>query len=373
MEKVKTGLIGCGKVGHLHAQALSSLDSSEFVAVCDSNTSRALEFAAQYGVKAYSSVDEMVQSAGLEAVQICTPHPFHCAPAQKAAGAGLHVMVEKPLASNLEDCDAMLSAAENANVKMGTMCQRRFYRPSQRVRQAIDDGKIGRPVLGTVTMYGWRDEDYYESDDWRGTWTGEGGGVLVNQAPHQLDLLQWYMGSIEELTGYWGNLNHPYIEVEDTAVALLKFKNGGLGNILVSNSQNPALYGNVHVHGENGVSIGVQTDGGVMFIAGMSSILEPPRLDMWTVAEDREDWERWNEEDAEFFSSVNPMEHYHQVQIADFLDAIREDREPAITGREGRITVEMFTAIYRSARDQKPVTFPVQADPDRKDFDGRRL
>ena len=371
MEKVKTGLIGCGKVGHLHAHALSTLESSEFVAVCDSDSARAAAFAEQYGVKAFSSVDEMISGAGLDSVDICTPHPFHRSPAVKAAEAGVNVLVEKPLASTLEDCDAMLSAAEKSGAKIGTMCQRRFYKPSQRVRRAVDDGKIGKPVLGTVTMHGWRDEAYYQSDGWRGTWKGEGGGVLVNQAPHQLDLLQWLMGPIDELIGYWGNLNHPYIEVEDTAVALLKFKSGGLGNIVVSNSQDPALYGNVHVHGDNGASIGVQTDGGAMFIAGMSSILEPPRLDLWTIPEDQDTWEQWNTEDAEFFNSVNPMEHYHELQIAEFLDAILNDREPAITGREGRITVEIFTAIYRSARDRKAIPFPVQADPRRGDFDGR--
>ena len=144
------------------------------------------------------------------------------------------------------------------------------------------------PILGSVAMYGWRDEAYYRSDPWRGSWQGEGGGVLVNQAPHQLDLLHWYMGEIDELFGFWANLNHPYIEVEDTAVAVLRFKNGALGNIVVSNSQNPALYGRVYVHGSNGASIGVQTDGGAMFIAGMSSITEPPINDLWTVPGEEE-------------------------------------------------------------------------------------
>ncbi len=156
------------------------------------------------------------------------------------------------------------------------ICQRRFFEPCQRIRQAIDDGKLGKPVLGTVTMLGWRDAAYYKSDPWRGTWKGEGGGVLVNQAPHQLDLLMWYMGEVEEMFGYWGNLNHPMIEVEDTAITVIRFKSGALGNIVVSNSQNPALYGKVTVHGSNGASVGVQTDGGAMFIAGMSNITEPP-------------------------------------------------------------------------------------------------
>ena len=186
-------------------------------------------------------------------------------------------------------------------MKIGTMCQRRFYAPCQRIKRAIEEGKLGRPILGSIAMYGWRDQAYYKSDPWRGSWKAEGGGVLVNQAPHQLDLLQWYMGPIDELFGYWDNLNHPYIEVEDTAIAVLRFKNGALGNIVVSNSQNPALYGRVYVHGSNGASVGVQTDGGAMFIAGMSNITEPPINDLWTVPGEQELLKKWQKEDADFF------------------------------------------------------------------------
>lgn len=371
MATVRTGLIGCGKVGHLHGAALRDLETSDFSAVCDTNGDRAREFAEVYGVEAYTDVGEMIEKAKVEAVNVCTPHPFHRPPAETAAKAGVHVLVEKPLASNLVDCDTILDAARESGVRVGTMCQRRLYEPSQRVRRAIDEGRIGSPILGTVTMLGWRDEAYYKSDDWRGTWKGEGGGVLVNQAPHQLDLLQWYMGPIDELIGCWGNLNHAYIEVEDTALAILKFKSGALGNIVVSNSQNPALYGNVHVHGSNGASVGVQTDGGAMFIAGMSSITEPPKLDLWTVPGDDGKMEEWNRKDAEFFNSVDAMEHYHRLQIEDFLAAVIEGREPLITGAQGRVTVEIFTAIYRSMRDQKPVKFPLEPETGRDDFDGR--
>src|SRR5204863_3853827 len=122
---------------------------------------------------------------------------------------------------------------------------------------AIDAGRISKPVLCTFTMFSWRDEAYYKSDPWRGQWAAEGGGVLVNQSPHQLDLLQWFLGEIEELTGYWANLNHPSIEVEDTALAMIRFKSGGLGSIVTSLSQRPGLYTKVHVHGSNGASVGV--------------------------------------------------------------------------------------------------------------------
>ena len=133
------------------------------------------------------------------------------------------------------------------------------------------------------TMYSWRDEAYYRSDPWRGKWDTEGGGVLVNQSPHQLDLLQWLMGPVDEVSGYWANLNHPYVEVEDTAVAMIRFRSGGLGSIVTSLSQKPGIYTKVHVHGSNGASVGVETDRGATFIAGMTAIAEPPLNDLWTI------------------------------------------------------------------------------------------
>jgi len=371
-EKLKSGIIGCGKVAAIHAAALISIPKSAFTAVCDADIVRAREFASRYGVSAYNNVTEMVNKEKLDVVTICTHHPVHRAPAVEALKAGANVLIEKPMASSLEDCDTMLHASEETGRLIAMISQRRFYSPCLRLKKAIDSGKIGKPVLGNVFMFGWRDEPYYQSDPWRGTWKGEGGGVLVNQSPHQLDLLQWFMGGeIDELYGVWKNLNHPYIEVEDTALAILKFKNGGVGNIVVSNSQKPGIYGKVHIHGANGASVGVQTDGGAMFIAGMTSILEPPVNDLWSVPGEEEELKRWVREDSDFFNSVKPMEYYHGLQIQDFFDALTDSRKPMVTGAEGRITVEIFTAIYRSQRDGKAVKFPLQPEYGRNDFDGR--
>ena len=362
MKKLKTALVGCGKVGHLHAAALKSLPESEFVAVCGRTPEKAKSFAEKYGVTAFTDVGEMLARSKAEAICICTPHPEHAAPTIAAAQAGVHAIVEKPLASTLEDCDAMLAAARENKTIISTICQRRFYPPCQRIRRAIDEGKIGKPALGIATIFGWRDEAYYKSDPWRGSWKLEGGGVLVNQSPHQLDLLTWYMGEIDEVFGYWANLNHPYIEVEDTAIAVVRFKGGGLGNIVVSNSQNPALNARVSVHGTNGASLGVQTDGGAMFVPGVTGISEAPFNDIWTIRGEEQSLPQWKEEDARLFASVNPMEYFHRLQIQDFLRAIIERRAPSITGEDGRRTVELFTAIYRATREGKPVKFPVRPE-----------
>jgi predicted dehydrogenase len=371
--KIRTGLIGCGKVADIHASALRNLDESEFTAVWSRSFDRASSFAGKWQVEAYDNLEEMFRLSGVQAVVIGTPHPAHAQPAIQALQLGIHVIVEKPLASSLQDCDAMLRASRESGAKLAMISQRRLYTPVKRVKDAIDDGKIGTPVLGTVTMLGWRDRAYYQSDPWRGSWLHEGGGVLVNQAPHQLDILQWYMGPIDELYGAWANLNHSYIEVEDTALAIIRFRSGALGNILVSNSQNPALHGKVCVHGSSGATVGVKTDGGAMFIAGMSGITEPPINDVWTVSGEEKLLPQWQQDDSDFFQSVDATKHYHQLQIQDFLRAILENKEPLVGGEEGRKTVELFTAIYRSQRDGKPIKFPLQPEYDRNDFDGRLI
>jgi len=368
---IKTGIIGCGKVAHLHAQALQNLSASNFAAVFSRTLSKAKDFGQQYGVTGYDDVTRMIAEEKLDLVIICTPHPNHLDPTKEAIESGAHVLVEKPLASSLQDCDAMIKVARDYQKKLGVISQRRWYEPVMRVKKAIADDKIGKPVLGTINMLGWRDENYYQSDPWRGSWEHEGGGVLVNQAPHQLDVLQWFMGEIDEVYGSWANLNHPYIEVEDTALAIVKFKGGGLGNIIVSNSQKPGIYGKIQIHGSNGASVGVQPEGGSMFVAGMSTIAEPPVNDLWTIPGEEGLLGKWIKEDTEFFNSIDATVYYIERQIEDFLNAILEDTDPLVTGEEGRKTVELFTAIYRSQRDNKPIKFPLKPEKDKDDYDGR--
>lgn len=369
--RIKTAIIGCGKVAHLHAAAVQQGSNTELSGVFSRSIAKASDFARKYGVPAFDDIGKMVAETGIESAVICTPHPFHAMYVSQLAKLGVNCLVEKPLAASLADCDAMIQSCAENNVKLGVVSQRRFYQPVQRVKNAIDQGKIGAPAFGTINMLGWRDKAYYESDEWRGTWKHEGGGVLVNQAPHQLDIFQWLMGPIDEVFGIWRNLNHPYIEVEDTALAIVKFSSGAIGNIIVSNSQKPGIYGKVQIHGSNGASVGVQTDGGAMFIAGMSSIAEPPVNDLWTVPGEESLLENWKKEDTAFFNSINPTEYYMKLQNEDFADAIISNRKPLVSGEEGRVTVELFTAIYRSTRDNQPVKFPLQPEPDCDDFDGR--
>ncbi len=357
-------IAGCSKVAHLHAKAIRSIPNARLAGVWSRTPKSASDFATFYNTQAYSDIASMVAENKVDLVIICTAHPFHKQPAVEAARAGANVLVEKPLASDLADCDEIIKSCKESNVRLGVISQRRWYEPVKRVKEAIEKGKIGKPVLATVTMLGWRDKAYYDSDAWRGSWKLEGGGVLVNQSPHQLDILLWYMGEVDELYGIWRNLNHPYIEVDDTAIAIVKFKSGAIGNILVSNSQKPGLYGKVQVHGENGASVGVQTDGGPMFIAGRSGVAEPPVNDLWTIPGEEKMLKEWIQQDTETFNSCDPTVRYMQFQIEDFIDAIINNTEPSVTGEAGRSTVELFTAIYRSTRDNLPVKFPLRPEPE---------
>ncbi len=200
MEKIRTAVIGCGKVADAHAHSYQNIENAQLTAVCDVDEKRARAFAEKYGVRAYTSISEMIQKEKIQVASVCVPHPFHAKTCVEAADCGCHVIVEKPFSVSRKDSLEMIAAGKRNHVWIGTVFQRRFYEPCRRIRKAIDDGKLGNIVLGDVTMLGWRDKVYYDSDPWRGTWKGEGGGVLPTQACHQLDLLLWFMGSELRLT-----------------------------------------------------------------------------------------------------------------------------------------------------------------------------
>jgi UDP-N-acetyl-2-amino-2-deoxyglucuronate dehydrogenase len=353
-------IAGCSRVAHLHAKAIAQIPNARLSGVWNRSFDKAADFAGKYSTVAYSGIGEMIKANKSDLVLVCNAHPFHTMAAVEAANAGANILVEKPLAADLTDCDAIINACRSKHVKLGVISQRRWYEPVRRLKNAIDSGKIGKPVLAVVTMLGWRDSDYYNSDPWRGRWDSEGGGVLVNQSPHQLDILLWCMGEIDEVYGVWRNLNHPYIEVDDTALAIIKFRSGAIGNILVSNSQKPGLYGKVHIHGATGASVGVQTDGGAMFIAGKTGVAEPPVNDLWTVPGEENLLKQWIDEDTVTFNNCDPTVKYIQCQIEEYLSALEEGREPAVTGEDGRRTVELFTSIYRSSATNMPVKFPLK-------------
>jgi UDP-N-acetyl-2-amino-2-deoxyglucuronate dehydrogenase len=355
--RLKTAIVGCGKVAGTHALAYQTLPNSELVSVCDVSPDRAQAFAAKLGVNAYTDLAEMLKREKVDVLSVCTQHTQHPAAVEIAAAAGVHVISEKPLAIDLVSCDRAIAAARAAGIKLGVISQRRWYEPVQRMKEAIDAGKLGKPALAIVTMLGWREPAYYLSDPWRGTWDGEGGGVVVSQAPHYLDLLCWLMGPAAELHAYWDNYNHPGVEVDDTVVASVRFKSGGMGSIVLSNSQRPGLWGKIHIHGSSGASVGAEIDSGSPFISGVTEKMDPPFNDIWTVPGEENCLRVWDREDRS--RPWNVMTHYHQMQLADFLSAVSENREHTVDGEAGRKVVELFTAVYRSQREHASVQLPL--------------
>jgi len=254
--KIGAAVIGLG-VGRSHAEAYAQLQETELVAVCDANEARLRPIAEQYGCRAYTAVDELLADKDVHLVSVATPHPSHAELAIRAMRAGKHVVVEKPMTIDLGQADRMIATARETGRTLATIFQRRFWPAAMGARRAIDEGKIGRPVLGTCALSWWRTEAYYKRDAWRGRWDTEGGGVLVNQAIHAIDMFQWLMGGeAEEVVGRWSNLTHPYLEVEDNAAAVIRFAGGALGVLSATTSARLSRNAFV-VHGSKGHSVGV--------------------------------------------------------------------------------------------------------------------
>ncbi len=344
VEVVRFGILGPGKVAAVHAAALGRIPGARLVAVAGRDRERTAMFAERFGARAVVGLPALLEAADVDAVIVCTPHPLHRQQAIAVARAGRHVIVEKPMALTPGDADDMIAAADEAGVVLSIISQRRWYDAARRVRDAIDGGRIGTPALATVEVLGWRGPEYYALDAWRGTREGEGGGVLVNQAVHQLDLLTWYLGPHRDVVGFVANVNHPEIDVEDTAVAVVRFGSGALATIVASNSVRPGLHATVHVHGTSGASIGVETDRGSSFVAGLS-VPTVARNDVWTIPGEEELPARWLAEDAAQLHAVDLGSHFHELQLRDIVGAIREGRPPAVTGLDGRATVALMAAI----------------------------
>jgi UDP-N-acetyl-2-amino-2-deoxyglucuronate dehydrogenase len=346
-ERVRVGLIGCGNIAKTHAAALSTLPEADFVACTDIDIDRARAMAEDYHIpRIFPDADAMLGSGEVQAVVVCTPHPSHTPLVIAAAEAGVNVLCEKPVTTRLTDADRMIAAAERAGIKFGVIFQRRFWPAAQRMRQAIDDGKLGNLTLGECIAHLSRDRAYFAQGEWRGKWATEGGGVLMNQAVHTIDKFQWYMGPVVEIFGRYATLVHgDYIDVEDTVVATVRFASGALGIIEGSTSVKPNLGFRVAVHGDNGATASLWE-----FPEGKEGI-----NDIWTIPGEEQFvpvWEGVAERRAGF-------PHFHALQIQDFLAAVRDDRPPAVTGAEARKSLEIILAIYHSSRTGLPVQLPI--------------
>lgn len=349
------GIVGCGMIAEYHARAVDEIDGARVVAAYSRTRANAEKIAgiAGHDCRTYDDLGEMLRRPDLDVVCICTPSGAHMEPAVQAARAGKHVIVEKPLEIDLPRCDAILNACDEAGVRLCAIFPSRFSPANVRLKEAIDAGRFGRLTLGDTHVKWWRTQEYYDSGGWRGTWRLDGGGALMNQAIHNVDLLYWLMGDVESVMAHTATLAHARIEVEDTAVASVRFKNGALGTIQAATSAYPGLSKRIEIHGDRGSARVEQDD---VTLWDFQEKIPSDNIILAAIA--------GRSAGNSGASDPRGISHLgHREQIADFLRAIDGAGEPIVDGREGRKSVEIIRAIYRSAREGKAVTLPLGEDP----------
>lgn len=350
---LRVGIAGCGAISRNHLEAFRALDNVQIVGVCDIDPDRARATAAAWGIPAaVTTVGELLGlGLGLDLVSVCTPHPTHENVVLQAAAAGVHVLCEKPIAVDLASAERMVAACDDAGVKLGVLFQRRFWPAAQRIRAAIDDGTLGRPIMGQCLVMLHRDPGYYSRDAWRGTWANDGGGVLMTQAIHYIDLLQWFMGDVAEVYGKINTYKHgDHIEVEDSAAAVITFTSGAMATLEASTAASPSLGVQIRVTGETGASASLTE-----FPEGSDG-----RVDLWAVSETISSEPAHPEgilANVDLATINGQLIPHHTTQVRDFVQALRDGKEPAITGGDATKALRILLAVYESSRTGLPVRF----------------
>ena len=344
------GIVGCGVIAGFHAPAILEIPEARLVAAAEPVEDRRKEFAEKYNCDGVADYRELAARDDVDIICICTPSGAHLEPVVAAAEAGKHVIVEKPVEVTLERTDEVIRTCEKNGVKLGAIFPMRFNPVTRIVKTAIDEGRFGRLTIGDCYNKWWRSQEYYDSGGWRGTWKLDGGGACMNQSIHGVDLLQWFMGPVDSVCAFTDCLVHERIEVEDTAVAAVRYKNGALGVIECTTSVHPGENRKIEIHGDQG-----------------TVIIDDAKVIKWQFAEERP-------EDAEIREKLGPVAEKasgtasdpaafshvtHREQIKDFINALEQGTEPAIDGREGRKAIEIIIAIYQSARTGAPVRLPL--------------
>jgi UDP-N-acetyl-2-amino-2-deoxyglucuronate dehydrogenase len=342
---IRFALIGCGRIARRHADLLGTgqIPGAELVAVCDIEPNRVTAFAEKYRVPGFRSISELLAHSSIDAVAVLTPSGIHADHAIQVARSGRHVIVEKPMALTLEDADRMIEAAQTARVHLFVVKQNRFNVPVVKAREALDAGRFGKLVLGTVRVRWCRDQAYYDQDKWRGTWAHDG-GVIANQASHHVDMLGWFMGPVESVQAY-SACALARIEAEDTCVATLRFRNGALGVVEATGATRPKdLEGSLSVLGSGGsVEIGGFAVNKVRHWQFVNSL-----------AADSEVMEKF---------SVNPPNVYgfgHQAYYEHVVSVLNGQAEPLVDGAEGRTSLELVCALYEAMASGQEVRLPLR-------------
>lgn len=338
------GIIGAGLIADFHAKAIQSLKNTRLIGICGSNPEKARILAGKYNCKIFSSYEEMLRSDEIEIVTIATPSGTHMEQAIEAARQGKHVICEKPLEISLERIDNMIESHAKAGTRLGGIFNYRFNDSLKYLKSAIENGRFGTISYASVHVPWWRSEGYYK-DSWHGTLKLDGGGALMNQSIHMIDILQYLMGPVDSLQAYTATLAHT-IEVEDTAAAILKFKNKALGMIYGSTASFPGQFRRMEITGTKGTVIQVENS-----------------FKVWQFADQIE-------ADVEIFNKFNKIEggggvsdpaaipfEPHARNFAAFIESVESGKPFEIDGPEARKAVEIILAIYSSAKGMKPFYF----------------
>ncbi len=330
---IRFGLLGCGRIAQRHADLLGGgqIGGARLVAVCDVRRERADLLAARYGVRASYELDDLLARNDVDAVSVLTPSGMHPGHAIACARAGKHVVVEKPMALRLQDADDMIRACDEAGVKLFVVKQNRFNLPIVKAREALDDGRFGKLVLGTVRVRWCRDQTYYDQDSWRGTWAWDG-GVLTNQGSHHIDMLEWFFGDVVRVHAR-ATRALVKIETEDTAVATLQFRNGALGIIEATTATRPVdIEGSLSILGEKGA----------VEIAGFAM----NAIRHWRFCDQRESDGELIAQSREQLPGVYGFGHRAYYQHV--VECLLNQRAALVDGLEGRKSLELISAIYES-------------------------
>lgn len=335
---LRFGLLGCGAISKKHAESLARIDEAELVAVCDQAGEAAEAKAAEYGARAYTDPRRMIETEELDVLSVLTPSGSHGQNVLDLVDTGVHFVVEKPMALRLGEADRIIRACAERDVHLFVVQQNRFNPPIQALRQALDQGRFGQLVLGTVRVRWCRTEEYYRAKSWRGTWALDG-GVVSNQASHHIDMLEWLMGSVESVMAMT-ETRLADIEAEDTACALLRFTSGALGIIEATTATRPKdLEGSLSILGERG---SVEVGGFFM-----------NQLKTWQFAQPEP-----TDETVFDTHGVNPsvFAWNHTEYLKDVVQAVRTNTKGLVEGLDGRRSLELITAIYESAETGQEVS-----------------
>ena len=343
------GIIGCGMISDFHSAAIADIKNGKLVAVSSRKAENSQRLVDRYSIQAYSDYNEMLNRDDIDIVCVCTPSGAHMEPAVAAAEAGKHVIIEKPLEITLERCDDIIESCEKANVRLCAIFNSRFSDASQLVKDTVSSGRLGQLTLGDAYVKWYRSQDYYDSGDWRGTMELDGGGALMNQSIHAIDFLQYVMGPVESIQAFTDTLAHKRIDVEDVAVAALRFKNGALGVVEGTTAVYPGSLKKFEFSGTKG-----------------TIVLEEEDIITWEFEEeepeDAEIKQQFTEKKSGGGGAADPraINHdNHRRQMINLIQSIENNIPHLVDGREGRKAVEIILAIYQSSKAGKTVHLPL--------------